>query len=358
VRIGFLFVLVAVGWLTSASGQVFPYHLGVNALPGFLIAHREDSKNLEAHVLGFEIQLSRAELYEKPWSQEYRKPRFGVNIMYMDLGHPELTGKAISVGPNFETTIYHRSNDQIHYRVGTGVGYLTKKFDPIDNRRNQAIGSNFNGLMQMKLMWLHQFNNLPIESTLGFGLTHFSNGSFRVPNLGVNMPSLILGLNYGYGNLPKEPEPWDTIKIPNWNLHLSYAFKSRSLADTKTFNIYNFGLERILRRSLTRQWRLGADLFFDKTHYYIENPDKPLTGLKPLEMTELGFFAGHQWLIYRVHVLFDVGLYAYKPSNNKFFTYQRLGFKYHMHKQFYFRTTLKTHFGVADFIDWGIGYVL
>jgi len=339
-----------------ASCQSDNYHIGLNTMPGFLIAHREDAKNLEAHVMGYELQWSRRNMSEHPWAQQYKSPRIGLNIMYMDLGNPELTGKAFCIGPNFETTLFRQQPNNIQFRAGTGWAYLTKKFDPKTNRRNQSIGSNFNSMMQLKLAWLHQFKTLPMESTVGIGITHFSNGSIRVPNLGVNMPTLFFGLNYVYRTSDKPYDARDTIRIPKWNVHMSYAFKERSLAKTTSFNLITFGVERIFRKSLTRQWRVGGDIFFDKTHQFSLEGDQPMKGLTPQEMTEIGVFGGHQWLIYKVHLIVDLGFYLYKPSNTKLFTYQRLGFKYQIHDNWFLKSTLKAHLGVADFLDWGIGY--
>lgn len=325
-------------------------------MPGFLIAHREDSKNLEAHVMGYELQWSRRNMSEKPWAQQYNTPRIGLNLMYMDLGHPDLTGRVFSIGPNFETTLFRQQPNNLQFRAGTGWAYITKKFDPLSNRRNQAIGSNFNSMMQLKLAWLHRFKKLPLESNIGVGITHFSNGSIRVPNLGVNMPTMFFGLNYVYKSPDKTFDPIDTVRISKWNLHFTYAFKERSLAKTTSFNNYSIGLERIYYKTQTRQWRAGADLFLDKSHKFAEDPNHPLTGLNPGEMTEIAIFGGHQWLIYKVHLIVDLGVYLYKPSDTKLFFYERLGFNYSIHDKWYFRTTLKAHLGIADFLDWGIGY--
>jgi len=334
------------------------YSLGVNAMPGFLVAHREDSKNLEAHVMGYELQWSRRNIVERPWGREYDHAEIGLNLLYMDLGNPDLTGKVFCIGPNFETRVLGNERNALQFRAGSGVAYLTQKFDVYTNRRNQAIGSNLNALMQLRLNWLHSFGNSGLESNIGIGITHFSNGSFRVPNLGVNMPTLWLGVNRRYHSKHIRADASDTIRVPDWTVYAAYAFKERSLANTTTFKIINLGVERIFYNKLTRQWRVGADLFFDKTHAFGKDPERELKGLKPQEMTELAVFGGHQWLIYKVHFFFDLGVYLYKPSTEKLFVYERLGFKYQIMDHWYFRSTLKAHLGIADFLDWGIGYKL
>lgn len=358
VRFVLVFFILSFALLPNSWGQKPAYNIGINALPGFLIAHREDSRNLEAHTLGFEIQLDRINITEKPWAQTYVNPRIGLNIMYMDLGQPNLTGKVFSIGPNFTTSLVSTPTNTLNLRAGTGMGYLTKRFDVYTNRRNQAIGSNLNGMIQVLMSWEHRFERLPLQSNVGIGLTHFSNGALRVPNLGVNMPHLQLGLSYRYGKVPSKYEAGDTIRNAKWGVIATYAFKERNMSNPKGFNIVNLSLERLVRINPVRHWRYGADLYFDKTHYFIDNKDSDLKGLRPWEMTEVGVYGGHQWLIYRVDLVMDVGLYAYRPSTHKFITYQRIGFKYHIHDNWFLRAALKTHFGVADFFDWGVGYKL
>lgn len=187
-------------------------------------------------------------------------------------------------------------------------------------------------------------------------MTHFSNGSFRVPNLGVNMPSLMFGLNYPFGEYHPDHNTGDSLPDCKYQVSVSYAFKQLSLANPTPFNIVIFNGARIFRRNMVSDWRLGGDIFLDKQHMFLAHPDEPRVGLKPWQMTELGVFAGHQWLINRVHLITDIGFYLYKPSKYKFFTYQRLGLLVNVTDHVFVNSTLKVHFGVADFFDWGIGY--
>ncbi len=329
--------------------------IGINYYPGFLVAHREDSKNLEAHTHGIELQISKKQSVQ-PWADYYSKPEIYLGLLYMDLGIPEITGEAFAIMPGFETSLKSMKHSEIRIRFSTGLAYLTKKFDIYTNRRNQAIGSHLNGVMQGFATWETRSDKSPWHLQLGIGLTHFSNGSYRVPNLGVNMPSLYFGGNYLIEQkLDKNPIK-DTLNPTNWQLYFAYGFKERSLTQTTGFHIWNLGVTKTRRINLKRSWRYGGDIYIDKTHHFIDYPDEPLTGLTPPEVTELGLYVGHQLLISRVYFVTDIGFYPYKPSNNKFITYQRLAFNYHFNQHGYVMAALKTHFGIADHFTWGVGY--
>lgn len=352
------FIILAMSFVYNANGQERPkVAVGFNYYPGFLVAHREDSKNLESHTHGFELQISKQQSVQ-PWAKHYNKPEIYMGLLYMNLGNPDLTGNAFAAMPGFESSLTSFRNSELRIRFSTGLAYLTKKFDIYTNRRNQAIGSHINGVMQGFATWETRYQNNPWHLQVGLGLTHFSNGSYRVPNLGVNMPSLYFGANYLIEQKPHRNPIKDTLNPVKWQVYAAYGFKERSLTNTTGFNIWTVGVTRLKNISIKRSWRYGSDIYLDKTHHFIDYPDAPLTGLSPFEMTEWGIYAGHQLLISRVYFITDIGIYPYKPSSNKFITYQRIGFNYHFNQHGYVLAALKTHFGIADHFTWGIGYRL
>lgn len=339
----------------NAQKSPYAYSAGVNYLPGFLIGHRHDIKNLEAHVQGVEIQL-KSKRPENYWSTFYNKPQLGLKMFYMDLGQ-EITGKVVSVIPTAEFCVHDYGKGQIDFGVGTGIGYLTEKFDAKENPRNQAIGSNINAALQTSLNLNHQLGDRWLV-TAGATITHFSNGSFRTPNLGVNMPTATLGLHYNFGERNHSWLDRDSMEFRPLLVSVAYAFKEQNLARPQPFNLFNANITYLRRKNYTRDYRFGMDIFLDKTHVYYLDPLAPRTGLSPGQMTEIGVFAGYQWLLTRISLVGDIGVYLYKPSDAKFQTYQRMGLIYHVSDDFFVKSMLKIHFGTADFFDFGFGYKL
>ncbi|MCB9260999.1 MAG: acyloxyacyl hydrolase [Flavobacteriales bacterium] len=350
----FLFLLVCQSVLAIAQ-ELPKMAVGMNYYPGFLVAHRVDAQNLEAHIHGFQLQISKQQSVQ-PWASVYNKPKICMGFLYMDLGRPELTGKAFAAMPGFETSLTNRTKSNLRMRFSTGLAYLTKKFDVYTNRHNLAIGSHVNGVMQGLLLWEHQYNNLPLQSHVGIGLTHFSNGSFRIPNLGVNMPSLTFGLHYLIDQSNEQNPIVDTLKPNKWQVHFAYGFKEQSLTNTTGFHIFNIEAVRIKRINIKRGWRFGTDFYRDRTYHFdpasVDNSQK----LGLFEQLECGLFAGHQLLISRVYFITDFGAYLYKPTSSKYGIYQRIGFNYHFNQKGYAVLALKTHFGIADHFTWGLGY--
>jgi hypothetical protein len=346
-------LLMCFNFSVFAQNTPNSYTVGLNYLPGFLIGHRNDIKNLEAHVQGIELQL-KSKSPENYWSTFYSQPQLGVKIFYMDLGL-DISGEVISVIPTAEFCMKKYKRGQLDFGIGTGIGYLTEKFDAKENPRNQAIGSHINAALQVSMNVNHELSDRWLLTT-GATVTHFSNGSFRTPNLGVNMPSATLGLHYNFGERNHELLDRDSMVWHRYSVALSYAFKEQNLARPEPFHLYNANFTMLKRQNYTRDFRFGADLFLDKTHIYYLDPSAPRTDVNPLDITELGVFAGYQWLITRISLVGDIGVYLYRPTDAKFITYQRMGLIYHYTDNFFIKSFLKIHFGTADFFDFGIGY--
>lgn len=341
------------------QGRIYAQYtraLGGMYFPGFLYAHTADARNLEAHVQGFEISYSQINNTSKTWNNYYKDAEVSYNFMFMNLGNPDLTGKIYALGTNFNFNIKGNSKSHLTLRMGTGLGYITQKFDFYENRKNMAIGSNINGCIQLGVYYQRKLTS-KIDLKAGLGVTHFSNGSVRVPNLGVNMPSLFLGLQtrYKYKTLKK-----DTILKPlKQTKHLmlfNYAFKEKFTAKPKVFNIFNIGYRMTKPISSVRDWYLGGDLVWDATHPYSHDLKNPSPRVAVDNSTELGALIGHQYNIGKLSFLTEIGFYILNPYQTKYFSYQRLGFRFRFNKNWYSSGMLKVHFGTADYFEWGIGY--
>lgn len=353
----------AIAWIicTAVIGPLFAQNqwaAGGMYLPGFLYAHTDDAKNLEAHVKGFEISVARINNADKYWNRFYKNAQVGYNFTYFDLGKPHITGKSFGLGASFQFRIAGTGKNYLSWRLGTGLGYLTEKFDINKNRNNMAIGSNVNGCIQMSLIYNTAINH-KINLKTGLGFTHYSNGAMRVPNLGVNMPSLFVGMDVGYGKpvakLADTVKSYKTTASKN-ELLLNYAFKEKFTAKPKQFSIISAGYRRNKVISAVRRWYWGADLVWDPTHpySYFLNEDNPRVAID--NSTELGLVIGHRYDIGRFAMLTDIGFYLLNPYQIKYFSYQRIGFRYELSEQLFLNGTLKVHFGTADYFEWGLGY--
>ncbi len=343
-----LFVHIKITALQGLPGQLFP---------GFLIAHREYMANMEAHSWGFEAIYSSNFTGWKQADSGYRHLRWGTGISYFNLGNKALNGDIYAWHIHAEANLSKRKHFQATLRFGSGIGYLTKPYNINSNRKNKAIGSHLNGNIQ--LMYKAYFDISPKTSfTLGLGITHYSNGNFKRPNLGINIMHLNLGICRKVQILEKPTEKalGELFPANGFEILAGYANKEISVADTRRFNIFSASLLYYFRHSGTRNWRFGPEVFFDKTYPYSLFQPSTLDHVKLAKMTEIAIKAGHEFIFGRVAVVTDLGTYVYRPSQYKKRVYFAIGFNYFFNRGVVVQTRLKSHMAVADYFYWGAGY--
>ncbi|MDA0778420.1 MAG: acyloxyacyl hydrolase [Bacteroidetes bacterium] len=333
------------------------HFVNVSATPGFLLAHRADLLGLATHNYGLEVSYEQNK-YSSHWGAAYKKPSIGYGILYYNLGKQE-TGHAFGLLTHVKLNIISLGKSDIRFRMGAGLAYLTKKFDVYENRRNQAIGSHFNGSMQFGLIGHSPFLS---KSYLEYGISisHYSNAAFKVPNLGYNIPSVTLRYGFGLGTMDEDESKCleASVNKLDWRAVLIYGKKERNFGNP--INFYNYGvqLRGIKNVSNTKAWRFGVDYTLDKTYKYSENSLVALDSITIIEQSELAVAAGFQWNFGRVDVIAEIGAYVYKPAVLKNALSQRMGLSYTLNKHWNAQGTLRFHRGVADFFEIGIGYTL
>lgn len=331
-------------------------YLSAGFTPGFLLAHRADIKHLAAHNYGIELSYEK-ESSNSYWGKAYKKPVIGYGVQYYNLGREE-TGHAIGGMMHFKWAIISGVNSSLNFRTSAGLAYLTKRFDPIENRRNQAIGSHVNGSMQFALMGHSAVGKLGGFIEYGVAISHYSNAAFKVPNLGYNMPSFMLRYGYQLGEVKTKKSPSDTAEVPLWQYRAVAIVgkKDRNYAAPQTF--INSGIQlRAIRRTRAQQAvRMGVDYTLDKSYKYSEDRFFPLDSVSVADQSEVGVSLGYQWSIAKVDAFFELGAYLYRPAVLKDAVSQRIGIVYRLTPKINAQGALRFHRGVADFFEMGIGY--
>lgn len=329
----------------------------VNLLPGFLIAHREYMANMEAHTYGVELIYSGNFSGWKQMDENYRNLMWGTGLSFFNLGNRSLNGLTFAWHIHVEAMLKQRKHSLSTLRFGSGVGYIDRPYDLQTNKKNKAIGSKLNGNMQIMLKHYIDLGK-KTSLALGIGITHYSNGNFRRPNLGINMAHLSLGILRKVNFVDPVPSKDLGKLFPDrgFEFNLGYARKQIAVADTRFFNIYSTGLMYYFRHNKTRLWRFGTEFFFDKTYPYSLFNEASLKNNKLPDFTEVAVKVGHEFQFGRISVVTDLGTYLYRPNEYKKRVYFSIGFNYALGKNFVAQTRLKSHMAVADYFYWSAGY--
>ena len=340
------------------SGDFPSWFIGAKFYGGYTFSPYERIKNLEAHTLDFELIVSKATFGDKTWQQVHAYPRLGLAINYINLGKPEITGNVLAIIPHLQWHLIGQNASVLGIRFGAGIGYFNSTFDPLHNYRDKAISTPINVCLQLNAIYTQKINKY-LELNSGLGVTHFSNGSWKLPNAGFNIPAIFIGGNYilhQNETLVHQSAEELAVKKP----YYFYAYSSISF-ETQGFNGENhytiYSLSACVGKQLARRSKVGIgfDVFYDPT--IVTDSAGAITSAKhPTDNLQAGIKIEHELVIGNLGLITNWGVYILHPANEYGPFYQILGVKYNLNPNFFVGTFLKTHYFTADFIQLALGY--
>jgi len=351
---------------------------------GYLIPHHSDMMAMYRHATGINVKYRSAINQPNDNGASIDKITYGYTFNLLNLGS-EVAGYAIGAGG----LVMPQSGKYNYWILGMGIGYLTKRYDEFGNPRNPAIGSHLNGMMHLgyHLDAGRYLNEQGWKMYAEAGMVHFSNANWRQPNFGVNIPYLSIGAkrtlflasnNYGKvieirpeveAGISNKSAPWKHIEqigaIPSRsyvrNQHLlGFRLGRRQIELDQRRTFVNAVLEyncEFRRALLGPRFRVGANVFFDKSYMYSK------FGLKSdayslHDFTEVAITAGSHWEYGKWGFIADAGLYLYRPDDTKRRYYEGIGVSYKATQRVYLIARLKAHLSSADYMEWGVSYQL
>ena len=164
-------------------------------------------------VAGGEISFSLQTRGAYPWQIAHRFPAVGAGVIWQNPGKGA-HGNLVGVFPHMTLSLAQFKHFGVYFRVGTGVAYAQRPHDSFTNPNENALGSYWNNVTQFRFTATGQLTP-HLQASTGVGLTHFSNGSFELPNFGMNIPSFVLSL--GYHKRPINRKNFNTITVQQHN---------------------------------------------------------------------------------------------------------------------------------------------
>jgi hypothetical protein len=330
---------------------------------GFIWEHRASIGHLiTGYVPMLELNFVKPSDGCKLWQCENNKPDYGVHFTFMDFGNPKVLGQAYALAPYIEIPLGEKVRwSRPIFRLSWGLSYVTKKFDRETNHKNVAIGSHWNIFVQYRFMWHFNINEkLRLEP--GIGISHCSNGRLQVPNLGLNLIGLNLGLTYKFRDQACERITIDSCtKAPSKTELLFWysiglndqdppATMSKMVAHTLSLN-YFYNIRN------TSKLGLGADVFYEES-YLRELDNEHITYPGFADQLRVGIKGNYAYNIGRVSLPFEVGYYVHSKFNSDGPIFSRFGIRYTSGKGFMAQFSMKSHFAVAYHFDICVGYRL
>lgn len=324
--------------------------------------------DVDHNSVGQELLFQFQTIGKKDWQAHQRYPLLGISLMHFDLGNKEALGQAYAVIPTITIPFLRREKTSMEFRVGTGVSYLTQKFSPVFNTENNAIGSNVNSAITFKI-GMNYWYKPHLHLTAAGSFTHFSNGAAALPNFGINIPGVVLGVRY----FPKAIAKTDLLKAESSNkldkkkfgasVFLGLAYREYISSQGPRYPIYTVSVAGTYTLTKNNILSAGIDVEYNSAIYEFalhtfafEEPDARRKSYRAMAFIADEFRFGKLGLGLQLGTYITPGSYLLPhPITTK------LSVRYYFKPigkpatRFYLGSYMKSHLIVAEQIGFGMG---
>ena len=325
---------------------------------GFFIHHHFEMTAFSADFPMFELSLQKQTYGKQSWQSFLNYPTIGITAFYSNLGNVDIIGKAYAIYPFIDFPFNKSKINTFGFRFGVGVGYLTEKFHPSKNIYNSSIGAYINAAISLTFEYKRHISERFKLSAFA-GLTHFSNGCSNFPNSGINIINAGVGTTYLIKEkedyIPKQIANNDFGKIePEYYAGMSMGVKRIKYEQNENIAVFDLEFYAMDRISNLSKLGIAADLVYNRCSYIIvkEYYNKAYSFV---EMLKPGIGLAYELTMGEASFLINFGYHLYGRDMRGGRWYQKLGFKVNIGNYAYAKIALNTHFGIADFIGWGVG---
>ncbi|MBL4592680.1 MAG: acyloxyacyl hydrolase [Flavobacteriales bacterium] len=323
---------------------------------GAILPHRPlVNEVIEGHTQAYEISFYKSTTGKKEWQQLYNYPKMGVSALAVNLGNERELGMGYGIFPYIEIPLNKRKLN-LRIKIGYGLGYIEKPFNRETNYKNITIGSHYNAIIYVNMGWAIKLSNA-FSTSAGVSLIHFSNGSYSRPNLGLNNFSLNTGLAYNFGEKKKHIVNDITERPHKWTKKVMFGVgvKEILLVDGPKYFVSSYSFNLIKTRAQKSSFGFGADVFYNTSLSNLIAEDKSSTP-SDLDDFRVGLVGIYSFDFGRVSFLIEMGGYVFSKYKGNGDIYNRFVTRFNVTDKVFINLSMKTHFAVADFIEYGVGY--
>ncbi|GAB3940673.1 hypothetical protein GCM10028805_02830 [Spirosoma harenae] len=224
--------------------------------------------------IGLELRYSRLHMSQQSWEQCQCFFRSGAFFNTYSFRNPVALGQSYGGGLFFEPVLAQGPHLGLSLRALAGLTYVTRYHDPITNPGNDAFGTPLEGLIGVGLYARYTIAT-NWRLLLGFDYKHISNAGVKLPNQGLNIPALSIGITRftGEGKLPST-QTWEPSRAyKRWMFRVMALASLKILEGTdkipdQSYPIY--GLNLLAGYHLTRSHVLSGGIELVDDHYFKE----------------------------------------------------------------------------------------
>jgi len=357
---------------TALLGQL--RYFQADAHIGGIVKHRTTIEfDTEAPAYGLDLSMYWQTKGNKPWQAGQQFPRFYLSARIQDLGNREVLGQALGLLGGMELNLFRRPKGALHFGFGFGYSILTKPFDRISNPSNNAIGSFGNNSITLHLDYERPIGKKLIYH-LGFKLMHYSNGARKLPNLGLNIPALYIGISPNRGTYDQDFFSLDRDRVDKrlsnrfaFGVYTQYAQVEIRVPGGPNYPVYVFGADAYYHLNANHRSSIGYQYGYNSSIavFGLHTGDFQTDSEAQVGASRHAINLGHEFLFGPWSVQLKTGFYVNRNSGwllpRPF--YFQLSPRYYFldlkqsRTRVYANIQLKSHLFIAEYISVGVGMV-
>ena len=343
----------------EADLRNYPFTIGTKFHYGYILIHSKSIREIrDSYPFGIEIDFSWHQNGQKQWDNCHCYPRTGLMINYFHYDNPEILGDGFAAVYYVEPFFGAHRKLSFSVRAGTGVSYISKPYDEESNPNNQSYSTYLNAFLLVDLSLNYRINeNTGMNASFGFN--HTSNGGIKVPNKGINFPTVSIGIDYtidpeDFLNRDKSNFKEEGQRRQRLDVDIFGMFKSYMHGEPVRHLIWGGSVNYSYQVGRLSALIGGAEFMVNG----VVNEEILRRGIEDKSSLRAGLLFGHEFLIGRYHFSTHMGFYAYRPYRDKEYDifYQRYKLTYCFKNRLYLGVSLKAHRHVADYFDIRLGY--
>ncbi|GCC50631.1 acyloxyacyl hydrolase [Chryseotalea sanaruensis] len=352
-----LLLVIRLSFSSHCFGQdSLRYTFEFNAHKGSILPHRDTLRKTArgAHPTTIELGFSWRDASRKGFEKANRYTENGILVGYTHFDKKNILGEGFYYMMYTEPQLTLNKKINFSLRASAGITYLNKVYDFTDNPDNRFYSSPVSGLIRVGFHANYSITS-SWQVSAGANFNHISNGGMRVPNLGMNYPTVSMGFKYLINDVDLVDRAKKDIyhKSLRYHAHLFTASRLVRDWDADAPRKQMIGLSMALSRQFNHlsSWMVGTELSHDGS--------LPITG-KVFERFDdspviISVTGGHLLTIGRVEFSQLLGVYLFKQYGNDIPVFQRYTLLYAATKNIRAGFSLKAHAEVAELIDLRLG---
>lgn len=322
----------------------------------------------------------------KEWQQIFGFPEVGCSIFYGSLGNSMNLGNILCVVPNITFNTLNPHWYAPRTSLGLGLAYFNKPYNRNTDSTNSYIGAPITAMAYVKVYLQTKLSD-HLLITAGIMLSHCSDGHYQVPNVGLNMFSLFVGINYSTKIYPYHFEK-RTLDVPKSKIKLNVRtgvgvhVLAQTLGPTGTpkYAIYSNDIYLSKRYGMVSNLHAGFEINQFNSYYNYIVANDYFSNQQKLKSTVVTCFIAHELMIGRFSILTQIGVNLYNPFYDNYINMYkseqgiqtdlkkifatRLGVHYYFfdpkyctRNNIFIGAYVKANLGQADFICTQLGFV-